>query len=261
MRVDIFEELKVWGCLYHFVYLITRHPLTSYREILCQCATLSCEGAARDGARNCQVQVGDQQLRITFIRRTWTIFIVAMLAEPNWCEQIIVIVHLVSVMLWIASLIGLHRQSCQVLFHCVYAEKMVLFHVKSCTDLKKSNSTVQFECWNSFLTISEITIVINNHLSIIIKTFDWWMWRKCALYGEQGKCMVSTVWDPFTFPVYSPAERTYDGKVRVTVEVVGKGKFKGVGRSYRIAKSAAARRALRSLKANQPQVQNNWAQH
>lgn len=51
----------------------------------------------------------------------------------------------------------------------------------------------------------------------------------------------------------SPAERTYDGKVRVTVEVVGKGKFKGVGRSYRIAKSAAARRALRSLKANQPQ--------
>uniref|UniRef100_A0A3Q2PQN4 ribonuclease III n=1 Tax=Fundulus heteroclitus TaxID=8078 RepID=A0A3Q2PQN4_FUNHE len=57
--------------------------------------------------------------------------------------------------------------------------------------------------------------------------------------------------------VRSPAERTYDGKVRVTVEVVGKGKFKGVGRSYRIAKSAAARRALRSLKANQPQVQTN----
>ncbi|XP_076027624.1 endoribonuclease Dicer [Genypterus blacodes] len=56
---------------------------------------------------------------------------------------------------------------------------------------------------------------------------------------------------------FSPAERTYDGKVRVTVEVVGKGKFKGVGRSYRIAKSAAARRALRSLKANQPQVQQN----
>uniref|UniRef100_A0A8C7MGP6 ribonuclease III n=1 Tax=Oncorhynchus kisutch TaxID=8019 RepID=A0A8C7MGP6_ONCKI len=56
---------------------------------------------------------------------------------------------------------------------------------------------------------------------------------------------------------FSPAERTYDGKVRVTVEVVGKGKFKGVGRSYRIAKSATARRALRSLKANQPQVPNN----
>lgn len=56
---------------------------------------------------------------------------------------------------------------------------------------------------------------------------------------------------------FSPAERTYDGKVRVTVEVVGKGKFKGVGRSYRIAKSAAARRALRSLKANQPLVPNS----
>ncbi|XP_055989305.1 endoribonuclease Dicer isoform X1 [Sorex fumeus] len=56
---------------------------------------------------------------------------------------------------------------------------------------------------------------------------------------------------------FSPAERTYDGKVRVTVEVVGKGKFKGVGRSYRIAKSAAARRALRNLKANQPQVSNS----
>ncbi|KAM4690395.1 endoribonuclease Dicer [Rhinophrynus dorsalis] len=56
---------------------------------------------------------------------------------------------------------------------------------------------------------------------------------------------------------FSPAERTYDGKVRVTVEVVGKGKFKGVGRSYRIAKSAAARRALRSLKSNQPQVPNS----
>lgn len=56
---------------------------------------------------------------------------------------------------------------------------------------------------------------------------------------------------------FSPAERTYDGKVRVTVEVVGKGKFKGVGRSYRIAKSAAARRALRSLKANQSPLQNS----
>jgi len=65
------------------------------------------------------------------------------------------------------------------------------------------------------------------------------------------------VWYRLFSPVCSPAERTYDGKVRVTVEVVGKGKFKGVGRSYRIAKSAAARRALRSLKANQPQVQNN----
>jgi endoribonuclease Dicer len=41
------------------------------------------------------------------------------------------------------------------------------------------------------------------------------------------------------------------------VDVVGKGKFKGVGRSYRIAKSAAACQALRILKANQPQVPKN----
>uniref|UniRef100_H2YYK2 ribonuclease III n=1 Tax=Ciona savignyi TaxID=51511 RepID=H2YYK2_CIOSA len=47
---------------------------------------------------------------------------------------------------------------------------------------------------------------------------------------------------------FSCAEKRYDGKVRVTVEIIGKGRFKGVGRSYRIAKSAAARRALRFLK-------------
>ncbi|XP_078491910.1 endoribonuclease Dicer [Ciona intestinalis] len=47
---------------------------------------------------------------------------------------------------------------------------------------------------------------------------------------------------------FSCAEKRYDGKVRVTVEIIGKGRFKGVGRSYRIAKSAAARRALRYLK-------------
>lgn len=89
--------------------------------------------------------------------------------------------------------------------------------------------------------------------------------RLCQIltfWFEKHACM-SFLWcaecEKLSFGVCSPAERTYDGKVRVTVEVVGKGKFKGVGRSYRIAKSAAARRALRSLKANQPQVQNNWA--
>ena len=43
-------------------------------------------------------------------------------------------------------------------------------------------------------------------------------------------------------------ERTIDGKIRVTVNVVGKGSFKGVGRNYRIAKSAAAKRALKHIK-------------
>ncbi|XP_039260610.2 endoribonuclease Dicer-like [Styela clava] len=53
---------------------------------------------------------------------------------------------------------------------------------------------------------------------------------------------------------FSWAEKRCDGKVRVTVEVIGKGSFKGVGRSYRIAKSAAARRALRFLKSQADDV-------
>jgi len=39
-----------------------------------------------------------------------------------------------------------------------------------------------------------------------------------------------------------------DGKIRVIVNVVGKGSFSGIGRNYRIAKSAAARRALKYIK-------------
>lgn len=39
-----------------------------------------------------------------------------------------------------------------------------------------------------------------------------------------------------------------DGKIRVTVNVVGKGNFRGIGRNYRIAKSAAAKRALKHIK-------------
>ncbi|XP_075398675.1 endoribonuclease Dicer-like [Tenrec ecaudatus] len=56
---------------------------------------------------------------------------------------------------------------------------------------------------------------------------------------------------------FSPAEMTYEGKVCVTVEVLGKGKFKGVGRSYRSAKAAAARVALHRLKANPSQRPNS----
>jgi len=47
-------------------------------------------------------------------------------------------------------------------------------------------------------------------------------------------------------------ERTSDGKIRVTVNVVGKGTFNGVGRNYRIAKSAAAKRALKYIKVVMP---------
>ncbi|KAA0198755.1 Dicer [Hyalella azteca] len=46
-------------------------------------------------------------------------------------------------------------------------------------------------------------------------------------------------------------ERLVDGKVRVSVEIFGKGSFCGVGRNYRIAKSTAAKRALRHLRHNQ----------
>ena len=47
---------------------------------------------------------------------------------------------------------------------------------------------------------------------------------------------------------FEKPERTLDGKIRVTVSVFGRGKFKGVGRNYRIAKNAAAKLALKFLK-------------
>lgn len=53
--------------------------------------------------------------------------------------------------------------------------------------------------------------------------------------------------EPETVKFEKP-ERTIDGKIRVTVTVFGKGKFKGLGRNYRIAKNAAAKLALKFLK-------------
>ena len=50
------------------------------------------------------------------------------------------------------------------------------------------------------------------------------------------------------FSFFRKPQRTLDGKIRVTVNVVGKGKFRGIGRNYRIAKSAAAKLALHSMK-------------
>ena len=46
---------------------------------------------------------------------------------------------------------------------------------------------------------------------------------------------------------YRKPERTIEGKIRVTVKVVGRGSFCGTGRNYRIAKSAAAKKALRFI--------------
>uniref|UniRef100_A0A182MLF3 ribonuclease III n=1 Tax=Anopheles culicifacies TaxID=139723 RepID=A0A182MLF3_9DIPT len=48
---------------------------------------------------------------------------------------------------------------------------------------------------------------------------------------------------------FGKPEKLADGRrVRVTVEVFGKGKFRGIGRNYRIAKCTAAKCALRQLK-------------
>lgn len=56
------------------------------------------------------------------------------------------------------------------------------------------------------------------------------------------------LFQPFFAPVTnSKAERLPDGRVRVTVDVIGKGTFKGIGRNYRIAKCTAAKFALRTL--------------
>ncbi|OWF53355.1 endoribonuclease Dicer-like [Mizuhopecten yessoensis] len=52
---------------------------------------------------------------------------------------------------------------------------------------------------------------------------------------------------------FEKPERTLEGKIRVTVNVVSKGVFVGIGRNYRIAKSAAAKKALRCMKAMQSQ--------
>ena len=48
---------------------------------------------------------------------------------------------------------------------------------------------------------------------------------------------------------FGKPEKLADGRrVRVTVEVFGKGVFKGIGRNYRIAKCTAAKCALKNLK-------------
>lgn len=50
---------------------------------------------------------------------------------------------------------------------------------------------------------------------------------------------------------FERAEMTLSGKVRIRVEVFGKGRFVGVGRNKRIAKCTAAKRALRALRQMQ----------
>lgn len=54
----------------------------------------------------------------------------------------------------------------------------------------------------------------------------------------------------FILKLFRRAEMTVSGKVRVCVDVFGKGQFVGVGRNKRIAKCTAAKHALRELKKN-----------
>ena len=50
---------------------------------------------------------------------------------------------------------------------------------------------------------------------------------------------------------FGKPEKLADGRrVRCTLEIIGKGVFKGIGRSYRIAKCTAAKCALRAIKTN-----------
>ncbi|THD22021.1 Dicer-1 [Fasciola hepatica] len=50
--------------------------------------------------------------------------------------------------------------------------------------------------------------------------------------------------------------RTADGRISVCAHVLGKGRFYGIGRNYRLAKSLAAKRALRVLRKLQETTQN-----
>lgn len=47
---------------------------------------------------------------------------------------------------------------------------------------------------------------------------------------------------------YRRPRRTADGRISVCAHVLGKGRFYGIGRNYRLAKSLAAKRALRVLR-------------
>ncbi|XP_044014882.1 endoribonuclease Dicer [Aphidius gifuensis] len=63
--------------------------------------------------------------------------------------------------------------------------------------------------------------------------------------------------EPETAKFGKPEKLTDGRRVRVTVDVFGKGSFKGIGRNYRIAKCTAAKCALKKLKKHQSSYQKN----
>ena len=71
-------------------------------------------------------------------------------------------------------------------------------------------------------------------------------WQKVVTELSGGNFFFSS---RFVLLVCRKPEKLADGRrVRVTVEVFGKGTFKGIGRNYRIAKCTAAKCALKQLK-------------
>lgn len=65
----------------------------------------------------------------------------------------------------------------------------------------------------------------------------------------EAKFLFPTRTFQFFFFFFRKPEKLADGRrVRVTVDVFGKGTYRGIGRNYRIAKCTAAKCALRQLK-------------
>ncbi|CAF1278983.1 unnamed protein product [Adineta steineri] len=59
---------------------------------------------------------------------------------------------------------------------------------------------------------------------------------------------VRKIYYPMLKPFIEKPERSLDGRIRIIVEIIGKGRFKGVRRNYRIEKTATAKCALKNLR-------------
>ncbi len=100
--------------------------------------------------------------------------------------------------------------------------------------------------------VNSLNSVTNRGKSFLLNLFGKWVTHSEYV----GLCvnLVPNIFVCYSITYFRPPERTMDGKTRVTVNVVGKGHFKGIGRNYRIAKATAARCALRHLKSHQKEI-------
>ena len=86
---------------------------------------------------------------------------------------------------------------------------------------------------------------INNNLTILLLT------EQFSTNVPKSPIRELLELEPETTKFGKP-EKLADGRrVRVTVDVFGKGLFKGIGRNYRIAKCTAAKCALKKLRRMQ----------